>query len=276
MCVRNLSAGVAVWLALSGAGWAQDVTPETSSVWQKVRADLFAGMPIATGDNVIVLETPKRAQDAAVVPIAIRAQFPQTENRSIEKIWLVIDNNPSPIAAIFTFTQASGRADIETRVRVEQYTPIRAVARMSDGTLHMAANYIKASGGCSAASGKDAASALASMGRMRLRVDGPLASGQPAVAQLMISHPNDSGLAMDQLSRTYASPHFVRSIDVRYGSALVLRADVDFSISENPNFRFYFVPGSDGELDARAVDNQELEFTTSVKLTPVRVGAAAP
>jgi sulfur-oxidizing protein SoxY len=274
MFLQKLSAGTAVWLALSGAGWAQDVAPEASPVWQKVREDLFPGKPIGSGDNVIVLETPKRAEDAAVVPIAIRAQFPQADNRSIEKLWLIIDNNPSPIAAIITFTQESGRADIETRIRVEQYTPIRAIALTNDGTLHMAVNYIKASGGCSAPSSKDAAAALATLGRMRLRVDEPLSAGQPALAQLMISHPNDSGLAMDQLTRTYAVPHFVRTIDVHYGRKLVLSADVDFSISENPNFRFYFVPGSHDELDARAVDNQDLEFTTSLKLSPTRMGAA--
>ena len=139
----------------------------------------------------------------------------------------------------------------------------------------MVVNYIKASGGCSAPSSKDAAAAQATLGRMRLRVDDPLPAGQPALAQLMISHPNDSGLAMDQLTRTYAVPHFVRSIDVHYGSKLVLSADVDFSISENPNFRFYFVPGSNDELDARAVDNQDLEFTTSLKLSPTRMGAAS-
>jgi sulfur-oxidizing protein SoxY len=82
----------------------------------------------------------------------------------------------------------------------------------------------------------------------------------------MVSHPNDSGLAMDQVTRTYASPHFVRKIDVRYAGKPVLTADVDFSISENPNFRFYFEPGDGGELDATVVDNQDLEFRTSVKL----------
>jgi sulfur-oxidizing protein SoxY len=275
MLHRNLAASVALWLALSGAGWAQDVAPEASPIWQKVRQDLFSGMPIGGGDNVIVLETPKRAEDAAVVPIAIRAQFPQAENHYIAKLWLIIDNNPSPIAAIFTLTPESGRADIETRIRVEQYTPIRAIALTNDGTLHMVANYIKASGGCSAPSSKDAAAAQATLGRMRLRVDDPLATGRPALVQLMISHPNDSGLAMDQLTRTYAVPHFVRSIEVHYGSKLVLSADVDFSISENPNFRFYFVPGADDELDARVIDNEDLEFTTSLKLSPTRVGAAS-
>jgi sulfur-oxidizing protein SoxY len=91
----------------------------------------------------------------------------------------------------------------------------------------------------------------------------------------MISHPNDSGLAMDQLTRTYAAPHFVRSVEVRHDQKLVVSAKVDFSISENPNFRFYFVPGSGGELDAKVVDNKDLEFSASVRLDSARVGAAS-
>ena len=85
MTARTLAASAAIWLALSGVASAQDVDPETSAIWKKVRADLFSGMAIGTGDGVVVLDTPKRAEDAAIVPIAIRAQFPQTKDRYIEK-----------------------------------------------------------------------------------------------------------------------------------------------------------------------------------------------
>ena len=86
----------------------------------------------------------------------------------------------------------------------------------------MAANYVKASGGCSAPAGKDALAARASLGKMRIRVEDANASGKPVLAQLMISHPNDSGLAMDQVTRTYAQPHFVRQVDVSYAGKPVM------------------------------------------------------
>ena len=57
--------------------------------------------------------------------------------RYIDRLWLVIDNNPSPISAIFTFTPQSGRADIETRVRIDEYTHVRAIAETNDGQLYM-------------------------------------------------------------------------------------------------------------------------------------------
>jgi sulfur-oxidizing protein SoxY len=274
MSSRALRAVLVLWLALPAASWAEDNGPEASVIWQKVRADLFAAAPIAAGDSVIVLETPKRAEDAAIVPVAIRAKFPQTSDRYIQKLWLIIDNNPSPIAAVFQLTPESGRADIETRMRVEQYTYVRAIALTNDGKLYMVSNYVKASGGCSAPASKDSEAAKANLGKMRIRIDDAMLPDRPARVQLMISHPNDSGLAMDQISRTYAVPHFVRSVEVRHNGNLVMSADVDFSISENPNFRFYFLPGRGGEIDAKVIDNKDLEFTASLNLDSSRVGAA--
>jgi sulfur-oxidizing protein SoxY len=274
MTRRFVVAILAMGFAAAGTARAQDASPADSIVWKKVHASVFGDAPLEAAENVIALDTPKRAEDAAIVPLAIRAQFPQTRDRYIEKVWLIIDNNPSPIAAVFQFTQDSGRADIETRVRIEEYTYVRSVALTNDGKLHMAANYVKASGGCSAPAGKDAVAAKANLGKMRLRVGDEVEVGRPALAQLMISHPNDSGLAMDQVTRTYAAPHFVRHVDVRYDGKLILSAEVDFSISENPNFSFYFVPAGEGELDAKAVDNQDLEFTARLKLDPARLGAS--
>ena len=275
MDFRFIVALVALVFAAGGTARAQETGPADSAVWKKVHASVFGSAELEAADAVIVLDTPKRAEDAAIVPLAIRARFPQAKDRYIERIWLIIDNNPSPIAAVFNFTLESGRADIETRVRIEEYTYVRAVALTNDGKLYIAANYVKASGGCSAPAGKDAIAARANLGKMRLRVSDGVESGRPAIAQLMISHPNDSGLAMDQVTRSYATPHFVRSVEVRYGGKLVMNADVDFSISENPNFRFYFVPNGEGELQAKVVDNEELEFTARMKLDSARLGLAS-
>ena len=243
--------------------------PEASEVWKKVRASLFEQRPIVTpAEDVLQLEAPARAEDAAVVPIAIRTRFPQSRERYVDRLWLIIDNNPSPISAIFRFTPDSGRADIETRVRVDEYTHVRAIAETNDGKLYMTTRFVKASGGCSAPPGKDQAAALATLGRMKFRVEGEVDRNKPVLAQLMISHPNNSGLAMDQATRQFTPSHFVRKVDVSYAGRPVMSADVDFSISENPNFRFYFVPRGAGELKAEVVDSDELRFESALKVQP--------
>jgi sulfur-oxidizing protein SoxY len=252
------------------AGITTGDNPEASPVWQKVRASLFQSRPIATGaEDVISLDAPVRAEDAAIVPISIKTRLPQTPERYIDKIYLIIDNNPSPISAIFKFTPLSGRADIETRVRIDEYTQVRAIAETNDGQLHMSTRFVKASGGCSAPPGKDAQAALATLGRMKFRVEGEAAGQQagkqPVLAQLMISHPNNSGLAMDQVSRLFTPAHFVRQLNVTYAGQPVMSADLDFSISENPNFRFYFLPRGDGELKAEVLDSNDLRFESALE-----------
>lgn len=237
--------------------------------WQQIRNSLFAGRAITTpADDLLQLDAPARAEDAAIVPIAVRTGLPQTDARYLRRMWLIIDNNPSPVGAVFNFTPASGRADIETRVRVDAYTHVRAVAETSDGQLYMTTRFVKASGGCSAPPGKDAQAALATLGRMRLRVEGEPAINRPVLAQLMVSHPNHSGLAMDQLTRHYTPAHYVRSIRVSYAGEPVMTAEVDFSISENPNFRFYFQPRAQGELKAEVVDSNSLRFETALLVQP--------
>jgi sulfur-oxidizing protein SoxY len=243
--------------------------PEASEVWKKVRASLFESRPITSpADDVLVLDAPARAEDAAIVPISIKTRFAQSANRYVDRLWLIIDNNPSPISAIFTFTPQSGRADIETRVRVDEYTHVRAIAETNDGKLYMTTRFVKASGGCSAPPSKDPQAALATLGRMKFRVEGEVDQNKPVLAQLMISHPNNSGLAMDQATRQFTPSHFVRKVDVSYAGKPVLSADVDFSISENPNFRFYFVPQGAGELKAEVVDSNDLRFESALKIQP--------
>lgn len=266
---------VVACIALPQPARAADPDPQDSAIWQRVRQSLFQTRTIeGDASGVIALDAPSRAEDAATVPIAIHTGMLQSPTRYIEKVYLIIDRNPSPIAAVFHFSTASGRADIETRVRIEEYTHMRAIAETSDGKLYMATRWIKASGGCSAPAGKDAVAALASVGRMKMRVEEPVAIGKPVQAQLMISHPNTSGLAMDQVTHLYQPPYFVRKITVSYAGKPVLQADVDFSISENPNFRFFFVPDRAGELKAEVIDSKDLSYEDRLVIRPNRLGAS--
>ena len=260
----------ALCATLAGAApmFAATDDPAASAIWQKVRTSLFEGRAIAKApEGALILEAPARAIDAAVVPIAIRARFPQaatgTPARHVAKLYLIIDANPSPISAIFSFAPESSRADVETRVRVDEYSHVRAIAELSDGTLYATTRFVKASGGCSAPAGSDAAAALASMGKMRFRIDGDVKGREPVLAQLMIDHPNHSGMAMDQATRQYTPAHYVRKVDVTLGGKPVFSADVDFSISENPNFRFYFQPQAGAELRATVVDSRDMRFVSS-------------
>lgn len=265
---QSLVAGL---LGLSVAAFAADAIPDgdLSEVWQKVRKSYFAGRTILddTDGKVVALKAPRRAEDASTVPIQIKTGLNQSQDRYIRKLYLFIDANPSPVAAIFTFTPESGRADIDTRVRIEAYSHMRAVAELNDGKLYMATHYIKAAGGCSAANGTlpDYANFRP---KLKFKLDPNVEKGQPTIAQLMINHPNASPLVKDQVTHLYQPAYYVRTVNVSFAGKQIMTADVDFSISENPNFRFYFTPNGEGELHAEVVDTKDIKVESFIKVTP--------
>lgn len=238
-----------------------------TAIWAKVRASLFADRPIREpAEDIVRLRVPARAADGAVVPLAVSIGVPQSEERFVQALYIVIDNNPSPIAAVFRFTPDSGRADIETRVRIEDYTHVRAIVELNTGELFAATRYVKAAGGCSAPAAKTDADAK--VGRMRLVLDEDVLAGEEVAARLSVMHPNHSGLAMDQFTRHYTPSWYVRTIAVSYAGKQIMTADVDFSISENPNLRFHFIARESGTLRAEVVDTKDLVFETVLDVQP--------
>lgn len=241
--------------------------PDSSPVWQGLRSTLFGQRPIAAASaDTLRLDAPARAVDAAVVPIAIRSRLPQTEREYVRRLLLVIDSNPSPVGLIAQLTPEAGRAELETRVRVDAYSHVRAIAEMNDGRLFMAVRYVKASGGCSAAATSDPQAARARLGQMRLQADAAPVAGVPLGVQLQISHPNHSGMAMDQLTRQFTPAHFVRQVDVTLAGRPVLSAQVDFSLSENPFLHFYVLPQSGADLVVRVVDTEDRRSDSRLRL----------
>ncbi len=268
--LRPLILALVLLLHISSARSAEDLEGENSEVWQKVKSSFFRDHAIQPDLNgeILTLRAPHRAQDAATVPVTISTRLPPSAQRYVEKLYLIIDKNPSPIAGIFTFTPESGSAEIETRVRVEEYSHMRAVAQLNDGTTYMVVRYIKAAGGCSSPTGT-APDFENFKARVRIRTEDKVKIGESSVAQLMIHHPNTSGLAKDQVTQLFIPAYYVRTVNVTYAGKLILSADVDFSISENPNFRFHFVPKTAGELKAVIIDTKERAWEGAVEVVPV-------
>ena len=242
----------------------KEVPNSFTAEWKNLKLSLFGDKKVVASNNIIEIEAPFRAEDAAVVPISIKSKISQSPKKYIKKIYLLIDKNPTPVAGIFTLSQKAGRADIETRVRLEEYTFVRAVAELNNGDLHMAHRYVRASGGCSAPAGKDQEAALARLGRMKLRTESGIKVGKPARAQVMVSHPNFSGMQMDQVTRLYVPPRFVKEIKVFHSEEKLLTAELDFAISENPNIRFFFTPTGTDYLRAEVLDSENMTFEKSL------------
>src|SRR6202040_3235294 len=100
---------------------------------------------------------------------------------------------------------------------------------------------------------------IANLGQMKFRVFGK-PSGTQREAQIMIRHPNNSGLQRDQVSLLYIPAHFVEELRVWHGEALLLSMEAGVSISENPNFRFTYLPNGATTFKVEAKDTQGKVF----------------
>ena len=211
-------------LALHASVYA--AAPADNAAWTGIRSAMFGAREILDGAGKLVLEAPYRADDASTVPISVR--MPADFAKGVKSLTLVIDQNPSPVVATFSYGEAAGAGErvLATRVRIDQYSNVRAIAETTDGRLYMAYRFVKASGGCSAPASKDAEEAAKTMGKMRIKTAFKDPNGAPIQeAEVMVKHPNNSGLQMDQVTGLYTPVHFVNKIEVQHRSEARLHND---------------------------------------------------
>lgn len=266
-----LLAATAMLLAAAGAQAAPGGLPtntghaDSSPQWELLRGKLFGERPIRTGaDSLVQLIVPLRAAYGASVPVKIVSRLPQAPERHVRRLTLLVDKNPSPVAAVLNLSTELGQADFETRIRVDEYGHVRIIAELSNGELHMDSRYVKVSGGCSAPPNRENPQLI---GRTQFRLPAGLQPGQPTAAEVSVMHPNDTGFELNQVTVMFIPPHFVRSLKVQYDGRPLFEAETDFSISENPSWRFNFVPrGSSGLLSAEVEDTKEGRFKGQLDL----------
>ena len=238
-------------------------------VWDTlIKPHHFADVEITEDTTVIDLTAPYRSEDAAVTPIRITAMIPQTADRYIETIHLFVDRNPEPKVGTFKFTPASGRADLSMRIRIDNYTDVRAVAVLNTGEHHMAKRYVKAQGGCAIPIAINYEKAMAGLGKIQLRTvgSGPEEPGLPT--QLRVRHPNFTGMQMDYKIYAIRPAHYVKTIRVLLNNESIMTAETGISVSEDPSFRFFLKTASRGELKAEISDSKGHSWSETIALSP--------
>ena len=253
LCIASLLS------VMLGVRVAPAATPEAYDPWPGLVQDIFNNRPMNDGADVIAIEMPYRAEDAAIVPVTLRTKLSPGDSRRVLTITLVIDQNPAPMAAKFELGPDANVTEISTRVRVNNYTDVHAVAELSDGKLYVTKTYVKASGGCSAPAAKNADEAKSRLGQMRYRQfvrsgHGPASGARDA--QIMIGHPSNSGLQRDQVTLLYIPAFFINELRLWQDESLVLAMEGGISISEDPNIRFTYVSNGAKRFRAEARDTK--------------------
>ena len=234
--------------------------------WADLKQALFEDIDLKNGEGIIELSTPKRAPDAAFVPMSFKTHKLKNQDDFITKVHLVIDMNPSPYSGTFKFATNIDQIELATRIRLDAYSKVRVIAETKKGDYFMAANFVRGSGGCSAPPLGDLDEMLANAGKMKIKVKNIEEKDGIAEAKIMISHPQFNGLQANPETTEMIQAYYIENIEVTYNDKIVMALKSDISISQDPTFRFNFPIGDGGDLKVTAKDTDGKIFSHSTKL----------
>jgi sulfur-oxidizing protein SoxY len=227
--------------------------------WDDIRAGVFAGRTIQPAGDIVALSAPFRPLDQRAVPVDVEAKF--ADGRSVRGITLIVDENPSPVAARFEFGGTREHVHLATKLRLNAGTDVRAIVEASDGQLYMADSFVRFAGGqaaCSAPPSGSPEEIAASMGRMSLE---PLSKKQAAAteieprARLKIMHPNHTGMVLDQLTLLYVPLRILTEVDVRQGEERVFTMQGSMTMAQDPVVDFDYRTNGATALHIEARDS---------------------
>ena len=97
----------------------------------------------------LALDVPDVAEDGSIVPVKFQVKGPLSAQKYVQRVHVLVDNNPDPLIFSATLTPALGAAEISTRIRMAKTSAVRVIAEMSTGELYTAEKVAKVTiGGC--------------------------------------------------------------------------------------------------------------------------------
>ncbi len=234
-------------------------------LWDVVKEAFFAKRDIQEVD-FLKIEAPRRAESGAQVPVSYSYDKAAANGVVIKKIYAIVDANPIPLTATYHLTDALGGFSLSTRVRYETDSFIHIVGEDEKGKLYMAKREIRAAGGCGGTVDNDEAAVRAEAGKIKMNVETPVSFGNLSTAVFNIRHVMRTGLQRDLVSQGYVPAFYINKTEFKYNGKPVMTVDVGVGTSENPYFKFSFIPDAPGQLAAAATNNEGKTFTHMVEV----------
>ena len=137
---RRVLAALLAALALPRRALAQPVmNPVPGTDARVINTPQGALQSILTGAEMrrgrVRLELPEAAENGHSVALAVRVDSPMSETDYVRRIDLVSEKNPVPHMATFFLGWHAGRAEVETRIRLNGTQRMTAVAQLADGSF---------------------------------------------------------------------------------------------------------------------------------------------
>lgn len=255
--------------ALAAAGLSG--TALAGGAWDEVKGSVYYKKNIQDGRGIVSLSAPYRPEDMRSVPLGIDAAL--TDGRTIKTVTFIIDENPTPVVAVFHMGGARDQVSIKSNFRVDRQSDVRAVVEASDGQLYMVSQLVKFAGGqssCSAPPTGDPAEIAANMGKMKYEVlaSSSTASGVVSKGRVTVSHPNHTGMVLDQQTLLYIPVKMVSGITVRQGEETVFAMEGSIALAQNPQIEFDLKRNGASDLEMSVKDTDGGGWASKFPISP--------
>lgn len=240
---RLLMAGLLGLLVLPARALAEaGDDPLGSPAWLDLKPS-FVGNARLVFDDRVKVSGPKMAEDSLNVPVGIKIEgLPD-----IERVLVVADLNP--IIKVLEFSPKGALPTLYFRMKLQQASPIRALALTKDGVWHAGGIWIDAvGGGCTAPSiGRSNANWTETLNTVQSQA---WENDQQSRLKLKIMHPMDTGLAPG------IPAFYIEKLSLRDATGREWMTLNTFEpVSENPVFSFDFAGHTPPGLTLSGHDN---------------------
>ena len=122
-------------LAMAGGAFSIALVAPARATPEKMKAAIEAftgGKPVT--EARVKFDISLLVENGNSVPLSVNVESPMTPENHVTRIGVFNEKNPLPDVAIFNLTARSGRAQVSSRMRLNDSQIVTAIAEMSDGT----------------------------------------------------------------------------------------------------------------------------------------------
>jgi sulfur-oxidizing protein SoxY len=253
----RLSLAASVFLALAlisvsaaasdAAADAFEGDPLRSFLWPDLKREFLGADAVVRFDDALQVVGPGNAEDPMNVPITLSFKG----RGEIDRVMVVVDRNP--IRRVLELWPLSPLAALSFRFKLEQSSPVRALAHSRDGVWHVASALVESTGGGCTVPGATRVDGSwpTTLGLVSAKMFTAIPGADSAARlRLRVMHPMDTGLVGG------IPAFFVSRLALRDPAGIdLLRLQTYEPVSENPVFSFDFDVAPAGPLRIVGADN---------------------
>jgi sulfur-oxidizing protein SoxY len=241
-----------VWIAPSAADIFEG-DPFQSHQWVQMRQENI-GKARAVFDARVKVLAPEFAEDAMSVPVQVTIEG----LADVQRVMVLVDRNP--IRKVLEFQAFKAKPALSFRFKLEQGSPVRALALTKDGVWHVGGVMVNAAGGGCTVPGNSRADGSWPTTLGQVKAQWVQRAGDESRLRLRVMHPMDTGLVSG------IPAFYLKSLDIRdQAGALYMRLKTFEPISENPLFSLDFPGQAPRSLVIVGVDNNGNKIRTEFK-----------